>query len=134
MVQLRCKHECDDAGIVSCSPESFETMMSVTVCVAGVFGLMASESNTETMCLPPKGMGASPLTVSAGGQTYQQTNRFVYVGQTTADGKMDPSRTWRAWKRFRWHSKAMLAGAASISGYRCKYSRPKGGDTAPLGA
>jgi len=101
----------DDAGIVSRSPESLEKMMSVIVRVAGLFGLMVSEPKTETMCLLPKGMEERPFTVSAGGQTYQQTDRFVYLGQTiTADGKADKeivNRICRAWQCFRRHSEAM---------------------------
>eukprot|EP00752_Nemacystus_decipiens_P018192 g16322.t1 len=79
-----------DAGIVSRSPESFEKMMSVIVRVAGLFGLLVSEPKTKTMCLLPKGMEEWPFTISASGQTYQQTDQFVYLGRTiTSDGKAD---------------------------------------------
>eukprot|EP00752_Nemacystus_decipiens_P007608 g6799.t1 len=52
----------DDAGIVSRSPESLEKMMD----------------------------GGVPLRISASGQTYQQTDQFVYLGRTmTSAGKAD---------------------------------------------
>eukprot|EP00752_Nemacystus_decipiens_P016746 g14984.t1 len=64
-----------------------------------------------TMCLLPKGMEECPFTISASGQSYQQTDQFVYLGRTiTADGKADKeivSRICRAWKCFRRHSEAM---------------------------
>ena len=101
----------DDAGIVSRSPESLEKMMSIIVRVAGWFGLMVSEPKTETMCMLPKGMEECPFTVSAAGQTYKQTDSFVYLGRTiTADGKADreiASRICRAWKCFRRNGAAM---------------------------
>ncbi|CAB1107589.1 unnamed protein product [Ectocarpus sp. CCAP 1310/34] len=78
----------DDAAIVSRSPESLEKMMSVIVRVAGLFGLMVSEPKTEIMCMLPKGIEERPFTVSAAGQTYKQTDQFVYLGRTIcADGR-----------------------------------------------
>ena len=63
------------------------------------------------MCLLPKEMEEGPFTVSAGGQTYQRTDRFVYLGRTiTADGKADKEivhRICRAWQCSRRHSEAM---------------------------
>ncbi|CAB1105114.1 unnamed protein product [Ectocarpus sp. CCAP 1310/34] len=104
----------DDAAIVSRSPESLEKMMSVIVRVAGLFGLMVSEPKTEIMCMLPKGIEERPFTVSAAGQTYKQTDRFVYLGRTiSADGKADreiTSRSCRAWKCYRWNSASMLRG------------------------
>ena len=101
----------DDAGIVSRSPESLEKMMTVIVHVAGLFGLMVSEPKTEIMCLLPKDMKECQFTVSAGDQTYKQTDRFVYLGRTiAADGKADKeiaSRICRAWRCFRRLSEAM---------------------------
>ncbi|CAB1116625.1 unnamed protein product [Ectocarpus sp. CCAP 1310/34] len=101
----------DDAAIVSRSPESLEKMMSVIVRVAGPFGLMVSEPKTEIMCMLPKGIEEHPFTVSAAGQTYKQTDRFVYLGRTiSADGKADreiTSRSCRAWKCYRRNSASM---------------------------
>ncbi|CAB1109459.1 unnamed protein product [Ectocarpus sp. CCAP 1310/34] len=71
----------DDATIVSRSPESLEKMMSVIVRVADLLELMVSEPKTEIMCMLPKGIEERPFTVSAAGQTYKQTDRFVYRGR-----------------------------------------------------
>ncbi|CAB1101371.1 unnamed protein product [Ectocarpus sp. CCAP 1310/34] len=80
----------DDAAIASPSPESLEKMMPVIVRVASLFGLMVSKSTTEIMCMLPKAIEERPFTVSAAGQTYKQTDRFVYLGSTIfADGKAD---------------------------------------------
>ncbi|CAB1120849.1 unnamed protein product [Ectocarpus sp. CCAP 1310/34] len=101
----------DDAAIVSRSPESLEKMMSVIVRVAGLFGLMVSEPKTEIMCMLPNGIEERPFTVSAAGQSYKQTDRFVYLGRAiSADGKADreiTSRSCRAWKCFRRNSASM---------------------------
>ncbi|CAB1117856.1 unnamed protein product [Ectocarpus sp. CCAP 1310/34] len=101
----------DDAAIVSRSPESLEKMMSAIVRVAGLFGLLVSEPKTEIMCMLPKGIEERPFTVSAAGQTYKQTDRFVYLGRTiSADGKADreiTSRSCRAWKCYRRNSASM---------------------------
>ncbi|CAB1110695.1 unnamed protein product [Ectocarpus sp. CCAP 1310/34] len=101
----------DDAAIVSLTPESLEKMMSIIVRVAGLFGLMVSEPKTEIMCMLPKGLGERPFAVSAAGQTYKQTDRFVYLGRTIcADGKVDreiTSRICRAWKCYRRNSTSM---------------------------
>ncbi|CAB1118453.1 unnamed protein product [Ectocarpus sp. CCAP 1310/34] len=122
---LRAMLYADDAAIVSRSPESLEKMMSVIVRVAGLFGLMVSEPKTEIMCMLPKGIEERPFTVSAAGQTYKQTDRFVYLGRTiSADGKADreiTSRSCRAWKCYGRNSASMYAGdgptASSKSGY-----------------
>ncbi|CAB1104614.1 unnamed protein product [Ectocarpus sp. CCAP 1310/34] len=96
---------------VSRSPESVEKMMSVIARVAGLFGLMVSEPKTEIMCMLPKGIEERPFTVSAAGQTYKQTDRFVYLGRTiSANGKADreiTSRSCRAWKCYRRNSASM---------------------------
>ncbi|CAB1101598.1 unnamed protein product [Ectocarpus sp. CCAP 1310/34] len=101
----------DDAAILSRSPESLKKMISVIVHVAGLFGLMVSEPKTEIMCMLPKGIEERPFTVSAAGQTYKQTDRFVYLGRTiSADGKADreiTSRSCRAWKCYRRNSASM---------------------------
>ncbi|CAB1105935.1 unnamed protein product [Ectocarpus sp. CCAP 1310/34] len=87
------------------------TMMSVIVRVAGLFGLMISEPKTEIMCMLPKGIEECPFTVSAAAQTYEQTDRFVYLERTiSADGKADreiTSRSCRAWKCYRRNSASM---------------------------
>ncbi|CAB1098869.1 unnamed protein product [Ectocarpus sp. CCAP 1310/34] len=103
--------DADDAAIVSRSPESLEKMMSVVVRMAGLFGLIVSEPKTDIMCMLPKGIEERPFTVSAAGQTYKQTDRFVYLGRTiSADGKADreiTSRSCRAWKCYRRNSASM---------------------------
>eukprot|EP00752_Nemacystus_decipiens_P004783 g4354.t1 len=72
---------------------------------------IVSEPKTMTMCLLPKGMEECTFTISASGQTYQQTDQFVYLGRTiTSDRKADKeivSRICRAWKCFRRHIDAM---------------------------
>ncbi|CAB1100678.1 unnamed protein product [Ectocarpus sp. CCAP 1310/34] len=102
----------DDAAIVSRSPESLDNMMSVMVRVAGLFGLMVSEPKTEIMCILPKGIEERPLMISAAGQTYKQTDQFVYLGHTIfADGKADreiTSRSCRAWKCYRRNAGTVL--------------------------
>ncbi|CAB1112068.1 unnamed protein product [Ectocarpus sp. CCAP 1310/34] len=51
------------------------------------------------------------MSVTAAGQTYKQTDRFVYLGRTiSADGKADreiTSRSCRAWKCYRRNSASM---------------------------
>eukprot|EP00752_Nemacystus_decipiens_P017313 g15509.t1 len=100
----------DDAGIVVRSPESLEKMVSVIVRVAGLFGCRPVDVGTEDddhVLAAERDEG----TISVSGQTYQQTDQFVYLGRTiTADGKADKeivSRICRAWKCFRRHSEAM---------------------------
>ncbi|CAB1097697.1 unnamed protein product [Ectocarpus sp. CCAP 1310/34] len=63
------------------------------------------------MCMLPKGIKERPFTVSAAGQTYKQTDRFVYLERIiSADGKADreiTSRSCRAWKCYRRNSASM---------------------------
>ena len=49
----------DDAGVVSQSPEQPRKMMGVIVVVCAAFGLIVSETKTESMCSRAKGMPES---------------------------------------------------------------------------
>ena len=72
----------DNAGVVSQSPEQLRKMMEVIMIVCAAFSLTVSEANTEIMCLRAKGTPESTaiFSVEAGGQVYDQTNEFVYLG------------------------------------------------------
>ena len=85
----------DDAGVVSRSPEQLRKMMGVIVVVYAAFGLTISEAKTEIMCLRAKGMPESTATfsVEAAGQVYNQTNEFVYLGETSTTVPTCPSRS-----------------------------------------
>ena len=97
--------------------------------LGGLFGLTVSEPKTEIMCLLPKGMEECQFTVSAGDQTYKQTDRFVYLGRTiTADGKVDKeiaNRICRAWRCFRRHSVAMYDRRRANLWLKVQLPRPK---------
>ena len=56
--------------------------MGVVVVVCAAFDLTISEAKTEIMCLRTKGMPKSTaiFSVEAGGQVFNQTNEFVYLG------------------------------------------------------
>ena len=56
--------------------------MGVVVVVCSAFGLAVSETETDIMCLRPKGMPESTamLSVEAVAQVYNQTNEFVHLG------------------------------------------------------
>ena len=58
--------------------------MGVIVVVCAAFGLTVPEAKTEIMCLGAKGMPESIATfgVEAASQAYNQTNEFVYLGET----------------------------------------------------
>ena len=73
----------DDAGVVSRSPEQLRKMMGVIVVLCAVFGLIVSEARTEIMCLRAKGMPESTVvfSVEVAGQVYNQTNKFLYLGE-----------------------------------------------------
>ena len=62
----------------------------VVVCVA--FDFIEWESNTEIMCLRTKGMleATAIFSVEPGGQVYNQTNEFVYLGGNV-NHNTDPS-------------------------------------------
>ena len=72
----------DDARVASQSPEQPRKMMGVIVVVCASFGLTASETRSEIMCLRAKGMPESTaiFSVEAAGQVHNQTNKFVYLG------------------------------------------------------
>ena len=84
----------DDAGVVSQSTEQLRKMMGVIVVVCAAFGLTVSEAKTEITCLRAKGMPESTATfsVEAAGQVYNQTNEFVYLGETSTKMTTCPSR------------------------------------------
>ena len=58
----------DGACIVSRSPRGLGRMMAVFVEVFGTFGLVISESKTETMCMPILRASATKLVFNAMGQ------------------------------------------------------------------
>ena len=100
-------------------------MASVIVRVAGLFGLMVSGPKTEIMCLLPKVMEECPFTVSAGDQTYKQTDLSFCLGQTiTADGEVDKEVVEHG-SAFAATANRCTTGGASTSVSRCNYSRPK---------
>ena len=55
----------DDAAVVSQSPEQLRAMMVVIVTVCAAFGLTASETKTEIMCLRTRRMPDAAVTFSA---------------------------------------------------------------------
>ena len=80
----------DDAGVTSRTPEGLARVMAVIVTTCQEFGLMVSESKTETMRLwsVPSSTEIT-LDIKAAGQRYKQTEKIVYLGgATTADAKM----------------------------------------------
>lgn len=75
----------DDAGIVSRTVSSLETMMHIIVTTSAEFGLTVSESKTETMCLRIRDSRNAPapvpvVQISAAGQKYRQKAHFTYLG------------------------------------------------------
>ena len=58
--------------------------MGVIVVVCAAFGLTVSETKTEIMFLRAKGMSESTaiFSLEAAGQVYNQTNEFVYLGES----------------------------------------------------
>ena len=81
--------------------------MGVIVIVCAAFGLTVSEAKTEIMCLRAKGIPESTATLSveAAGHVYNQTNKFVYLGENVnhnADLSIEVDRYMRkAWCSFR---------------------------------
>ena len=75
--------------------------MEVVVVVCAAFGLTVSEAKTEIMYLRAKGMPESIATfsVEAAGQVYNQTNEFVYLGETSTTIPTCPSRSTGAYAR-----------------------------------
>ena len=70
----------DDAGVVSKSAQSLAKMMTAIVRVCQAFGLTVAETKTETMYLRYPGAAEQALVIEAAGQTYKQTDKFVYLG------------------------------------------------------
>ena len=70
----------DDAGVVSKSAQSLAKMMTAIVRVCEAFGLTVAEKKTETVYLRYPGAAEQALVIEAAGQTYQQTDTFVYLG------------------------------------------------------
>ena len=68
--------------IVSRSPRGLGRMMAVFVEVFGTFGLIISESKTETMCMPIPCAPATKIVFHATGKQYRQTTSFTYLGGT----------------------------------------------------
>ena len=97
----------DDVGVVSQSPEQLRKMMGVIVVVCAAFGLTISEAKIKIMYLRAKWMPESTVifSVEAGGQVYNQTNEFVYLGGNVnhnADLSIEVDRRVRnAWCSFR---------------------------------
>ena len=73
----------DDACIASRSPRELGRMITVFVEVFGTFGLIISESKTETMCMPYT--PATKIVFNATGQQYCQTTSFIYFGGTVTE-------------------------------------------------
>ena len=70
----------DDACIVSRSPRGLGRIMAVFVEVFGTFGLIISESKTETICMPIRRAPATKMVFNATGQQCRQTTSFTYLG------------------------------------------------------
>ena len=71
----------DDAGVTSRTPEGLARMMAAIVTTCQEFGLMVSESKTETMRLwSAPSSTETTLDIQAAGQRYKQTEKFVYLG------------------------------------------------------
>ena len=89
----------DDAGVISRSPEQLRKMMGAIVVVCAAFGFTVSTVKTEIICLRAKGMPESTATISveAAGQVYNQTNEFVYLGDTPTTTPTCPSRSTGAY-------------------------------------
>ena len=99
----------DDAGVTSRTPEGLARMMAVIVTTCQEFGLMVSESKTETMRLwSAPSSTETTLDIKAAGQRYKQTEKFVYLGGAiSADAKMSIEinrRISAAWARVRKYS------------------------------
>ena len=66
-------------------------MMAVIVTTCQEFGLMVSESKTETMRLwSAPSSTETTLDIKAAGQRYQQTEKFVYLGGYSSDPDTQP--------------------------------------------
>ena len=82
-------------------------MMAVIVTTCQEFGMMVSESKTETMRLwsVPSSTAETTLDIKTAGQQYKQTEKFVYLGSAiSADAKMSIEinrRISAAWARIR---------------------------------
>ena len=97
----------DDAAVTSRSPEGIaRRMMAVIVSICQEFGLMISESKTETMRLwSVPSSTETTLDIKSAGQWYKQPEKFVYLGGAiSADAKMPIEinrRISAAWARVR---------------------------------
>ena len=71
----------EDACIVSRSPRGLERMMAIFVEVfGGAFGLIISESKTETMCMSISRAPATQIVFNAAGQLCRPITSFTYLG------------------------------------------------------
>ena len=79
----------DDACIVLRPPRWLERMMAVFVEVFCAFGLIISESKTETMCMPIPRAPATQIVFNATGQCYRLITSFIYLeGAVTENPSM----------------------------------------------
>ena len=72
----------DDAAIVSRSPDSLAKMMTAVVEVCGAYGFTVAKRKTKTMIMRPPHHAQEGLEIVALGQSYAQTEQFVYLGGT----------------------------------------------------
>ncbi len=99
----------DDAGVLSRTSEGLARMMAVIVETCQEFGLTVSESKTESMRLwSVSSPTETVLDISAAGQRYKQTDKFVYLGGAiSADANMSIEinrRISAAWANLRKYS------------------------------
>ena len=108
----------DDACIVSRSPRGLEQLIAVVVEVLSAFGLIISESKTETMCMLISRAPATQIFFNYTGQDYRQTTSFTYLeGAATETSNLSDEidRRIRArWTSFRRYTRGL-------------YDRPKAG-------
>ena len=114
---LRCMLYADDAGIVSRSAEGLSAMMSHIVITCQEFGLVVSETKTETMRM--REVDTEELRVQAAGQSYPQCVNFTYLGGCIND-KADITaeirrRRQRAAAKMRKYSKPVFDRKARIA-------------------
>ena len=79
----------DDAYIVSRSPRGLERLIAVVVEVLGAFGLIISESMTETMCMLIPRAPATQIFFNDTGQDYRQATSFTYSETSNLSDEID---------------------------------------------
>jgi hypothetical protein len=75
----------DDAGIVSKSQASLTKMMECIVSTCAAFGLTVSETKTKTVHMRTRDEVRAAVHIEAAEQSYEQVDRFVYLGGGIAD-------------------------------------------------